>query len=997
MRRVTEFVAGLLLLAAFGHAANAQQARRVTGKVTESGGTPVASATVSVQGTTLFAVTNADGNYALNNVPSGPQTIIARRIGFRRTTVQLSAGASSADIEMGHDPLQLEEVVVTGQATSVSTANAANAVTVVANDVINAVPQQNIENALQGKLPGAVITQNGGAPGGGVQVQIRGSNTVNGAYLPLYVVDGVIVNNDAYSVGLNSITGAGGGITSSQDQQVNRVADLNPEDIADIQVLKGPAAGAIYGSRGANGVIIITTKHGQAGKPTFNAIQSFGTQSLEHEYDMRCFSTFASAAAEAQSDFGVTLLPTQYAGCKDPQQTLYGNHFLSYETNISMRGGTADAGTTYFVSGTDNHDAGLSVNSGATRQSLLLNVNQVEGSRLTIRATTNVLHTLTERGISGNDNNNIAPYTILGQTPTYFDFTQHDPVTGQLVKNPFVNGGANPLQDMEEIRTPEEVYRILGTAQADLSILNGQSHTLNLSWLGGIDALTDHNHVYSPPTTYIEQSGNIDPYPGTVVDGNTDAINANLNATLVDRYTTHFGIATTSVGLRQEHQSSDIDVTKGEGLFPGVTNYSTAVQTAVSQAQTLTRTFSYFAQEEFLALQERLMLTAAVNAERSSTNGDTAKFYVFPKFAASYNLPVDRGGIDNIKFRVANGAAGNRVPVNFGYTFLTSVPENGIVGLRPSTTVGLPNVQPEVTRETEGGMDLQMLHGRASAELTFYKKETNGLVLQAAPPPSSGFTTQIVNGGSMTNSGQEIGFNILPIQNSWLSWQSHTTFSHNRGLVTSLPVPAFYTGSVFSERYGRTKVQVGYAPDEAVVYNGFVPGSTTTRNEEFAGSESPDFQMGFANDFSHGPFHVTTLVDWRHGGYLADLSQTYLEDGSGQSGIKGGNFANTVMDSTDNAKFAAGQGVFLEHASFAKLREVTFSYDLSPRYTEMLFRGAAKGASLSLSGQNLFTWTRYRGLDPEVSNFGDSPLSRMQDLAPYPPSRRFMFTVHANF
>jgi TonB-linked SusC/RagA family outer membrane protein len=993
VRRVSEFIAVLFLLVGVGHAAAAQ--RRVTGKVTEEGSNaPVASATVSVQGTTLVGLSGADGSFTLNNVPAGAQTLIARRIGFRRTVVALSANAETANVSMAHDPLELEEVVVTGQATSVSTQNAANAVTVVSTEVINAVPQQNIENAMQGKIPGAVITQNGGAPGGGVQVQIRGSNTVNGAYLPLYVVDGVVINNDATPIGLNSITGAGGGITSSQDQQVNRVADLNPEDIADIQVLKGPAAGAIYGSRGANGVVVITTKHGQAGKPSFNLIQGLGTQTLGHTYDMRCFS-FTDAVAEAKSDFGITLTPDMYAGCKDPQQTLYGNHFLSYETNLSMRGGTNDAATTYFMSGTVNHDAGLSLNSGATRQSLLLNVNQLEGGSLNLRATANVLHTLTERGISGNDNNNIAPYTILGTTPTYFDYTKKDPTTGQYVADPFISGGANPLQDMQQIRTPEEVYRILGTAQADWTILSKANHSLNAAWAGGIDAYTDHAHVYSPPTTYIEQSGNISPYPGSVVDGNTDAINANLNATLIDRYTSRFGIATTSVGLRQEHASSVVDVVRGQGLFPGVTNYATAVQTAVSQSQVLTRTFSYFAQEEFLAMNERLMLTAAVNAERSSTNGDTTHFFAFPKFAASYNMPVNKSIIDNVKFRLANGAAGNRVPANLGLTFLTSVPENGIVGLRPSTQVGLANVHPEVTRETEGGMDFQLLHGRASAEVTFYKKETNGLVLSAAPPPSTGFTTQIINGGSMTNSGQEIGFNILPIDNKLISWQSHTTFSHNRGLITSLPVPAFYTGSIFSERYGRTKVQVGYAPDEAVVFDGF--NADGTRHEKFAGAESPDFQMGFANDFTHGPLHLTTLLDWRHGGYLANLSQTYLEDGSGQSGITGGNFADTVMNNKDQSQFQKGYGVYLEHASFMKLREVTLSYDLSPSLTSMLFHGSARSASFSISGANLYTWTRYRGLDPEVSNFGDSPLSRMQDLAPYPPSRRFFATVHATF
>ena len=176
------------------------------------------------------------------------------------------------------------------------------------------------------------------------------------------------------------------------------------------------------------------------------------------------------------------------------------------------------------------------------------------------------------------------------------------------------------------------------------------------------------------------------------------------------------------------------------------------------------------------------------------------------------------------------------------------------------------------------------------------------------------------------------------MQNSFLTWQSHTTFSHNRGLVTSLPVPAFYTGSIFSERYGRTKVQVGYAPDEVVVFNGFDRRRCAARGV-LSARRARTSRWASSNDFTHGPFRLSTLVDWRHGGYLADLSQTYLEDGSGQSGIKGGNFANTVMDSTDEAQFAKGQGVFLEHASFAKLREVTLSYDLGQRLTEMMFRG----------------------------------------------------------
>jgi TonB-dependent starch-binding outer membrane protein SusC len=984
----------LAMLLTVTAAASASAQRRVTGRVTDSTGAPIPGATVNVQNTTLGAGTNADGQYAINNVPLGTQTLIARRIGYRRTTATLVVGATTVDFRMGHDPLQLEEIVVTGQATSVSTQNAANSVAIVTGSELNRVPQSNVENALQGKVAGAVITQNGGAPGGGVQVQIRGSNTVNGAFLPLYVVDGVIINNDAISIGLNSITGAGGGITSSQDQQVNRVADLNPNDIEDIQVLKGPSAGAIYGSRGANGVIVITTKHGQAGHPSLNITQRVGTQMLEHTYDIRCF-TFDQAVAEAKSDFGITLTPEQYAGCVDPQSTLYGNHFLSYETNIALRGGTDNANTTYFMSGTVHHDGGLSLNSGYGKQSLRLNLNQLIGSKINLRASSEILHTLTERGISGNDNNNIAPYTIIGATPSYFNFGQLDPTTGKLVKNPFISGGANPLQDEQEIRTPEEVFRLVGNVSGDWNIFTSQRQTLTLTALGGVDAYNDHAHIYSPPDTYVEQSGNISPYPGTVVEGNADVVNANINASLIHKLTMHFGTATTSFGLSQEHSSNVQSNDQGRGLFPGITNFATAVQTAVSEGQSITKTLSFYGQEEFLTLHERLLLTAAVNAERSSTNGDTAKFYAFPKFSASYNVPFTPRGVDNFKLRVATGRAGNRVPVNFKYTFLTQVPENGIVGLRPSATVGLANVEPEVTGETEGGFDAQFLKGRAQLDFTAYKKKTTGLVLQAAPPPSSGFTTQIVNGGSLTNTGIEVGLNLLPLDSKLLTWQSRTTFSHNRGLVTSLPVPAFYTGSIFSERYGRTKVQVGFAPDEVVAYNGF--NADKSRHEEFFGSESPDFEMGFGNDFTRGPFRLSALVEWRHGGYLADLSQSYLEDGSGQSAIKGGNFANTVMDSTDQANFAKGLPVFLEHASFAKLREVTLSYSFNSRLTNTLFRGSAHDARLELSGHNLFTWTHYRGLDPEVSNFGNSALSRMQDLAPYPPSRQFFVSINANF
>ncbi len=990
------------LTAAVAIAAVAGQAkaqRRVTGTVTAGvvngeAVTPLGGATVQAVGTTVGTYTNDAGRFTIQ-VPAGAQSIRIRRIGYQARLIPVAAAVTDlGTISLQRDVLQLEAQIVTGQATSVSSRNVANAVTVVQAAEVNRVPQPTVENALQGKVPGAVITQNGGAPGGGVQVQIRGSNTVNGNYQPLYVVDGVIVSNDAIQTGLNSITGAGAGVVNVQDQQVNRIADLNPQDIETIEVLKGASAGAIYGSRGANGVIVITTKRGQSGKTDVNLIGRLGTQSLANKYDMRCF-TYDQAVAEAKTDFGVTLTPSDYAGCVDPQTVLFGNHYTSYETSGQVRGG-GGSGTTYFVSGLAKRDAGLATNTGYDKQSLRLNVAQALGTSVNLRASTEILHTLTQRGISGNDNNNIAPYTVIGQTPTYFDYRRRDPLTGQYIQNPFVGGGVNVVQDQEAIQTPENVYRLIGNTSGDWSILSREKQTLSLSVLGGIDAYADRARIYSPPNTYVEQSGNISPYPGTVVENNSNVVNANLNASLVHRAILSFATATTSVGTRQEYGQLNQATNQGRGLLTGVTNFTTAIQTSAFQQQTAQRTFSFYAQEEFLTLAERLLLTAAVNAERSSTNGDTAKFYYYPKFSASYNVPYLPRGIDNFKVRFAVGQAGNRVPLNYKYTFLTQLTENSIVGLRPAATIGLSTIFPEVTAETEGGFDVQFLGGRAGGDFTVYHKATRDLVLQSNLAPSTGFTVANINGGRIHNNGIELGLNLLPIQTKSFTWQSRTTFSRNRGVVDTLPVPAFNTGNGFGERTAQIKVQQGKAPDGVYAYNGF--NSNGSRLEQYYGSASPTFIMGFSNDVTYGPLRVSALLDWRKGGWLANLSQTYLETGvNGQSSITGGNLADTATNNRDQTNYKNGIPSFLEHGSFAKLRELTLSYALGTHLSNTLSRGLARDVRVELTGRNLATITNYRGLDPEVSNFGNAPLARLWDLAPYPPSRQFFFSINSSF
>src|SRR5262249_32512458 len=220
-------------------------------------------------------------------------SLVVRVIGFRRTTATVGAGQTTMDFILIKDVLLLEGVTVTGEATVTTTANATTAVTSVQAATINEVPATSIESNLAGQLTGVMINQSGGAPGGGAQIQIRGQSTILGQADPLYVVDGVIISNAAISDGGSSITRASGQLGSAQDATVNRIADINPDDIESIEVLKSAAASAIYGSRATNGVIVITTKRGKSGETRYNVIQRVTTQNILKEVSSRHFATYA--------------------------------------------------------------------------------------------------------------------------------------------------------------------------------------------------------------------------------------------------------------------------------------------------------------------------------------------------------------------------------------------------------------------------------------------------------------------------------------------------------------------------------------------------------------------------------------------------------------------------------------------------------------------------------------------------------------------------------
>ena len=419
--------------------------------------------------------------------------------------------------------LRLETQVVTGVATTVASQNAANAVAVVNSQDVMEVPAPTMENSIQGKVPGAVIqSNNGGAPGGGLQIQIRGITSINGNAEPLYVVDGVLVDNETVNEGANAISQGGGGTTqtgaaaagapSPEDNGVNRIADINPDDIESIEILKGASASAIYGSKASAGVVIITTRRGTAGKASWNVSSQVGHFGLENEYPVRKFPTLASAQAwyvnDATTDAGKPAavaadnakIASLYVGPQNYQSQLFGNGQAAYQTAVSVSGTSGN--TQYFLSGLSKYDNGIMLNTGYNKQSIRSNITQQFASALSISANLNYVHDLTRRGVTGNDNIGVSPYNVFSYTPTFMGLSRPNP-DGSWELNAF--GPANPFADAVEMQTPEEVSRFIGGGSLNWTPWKTDHQSLQVNLVGGADLASVHDLLYAPPDLQVEQ------------------------------------------------------------------------------------------------------------------------------------------------------------------------------------------------------------------------------------------------------------------------------------------------------------------------------------------------------------------------------------------------------------------------------------------------------------------------------------------------------------
>ncbi|GAA3645529.1 SusC/RagA family TonB-linked outer membrane protein [Flavivirga jejuensis] len=968
--------------------------QQVSGTVTDGEtNLPLAGANVIIKGTSTGTISDFDGRYSLN-VSSFPVTLKISSLGFE-TLEKVVSEAGTVNVTLQESAESLEEVVVTGLASSIKRSNAANAVaSVSADDLVGRTPPQTLDGAMAGKFAGAQITAASGAPGGGMSVKLRGVTSINANGQPLYIIDGVYVNNNSiFAGGLNEVSdAAGGGATSvdSQDNASNRIADINPDDIANIEILKGASASAIYGARAAAGVVIITTKRGKQGKTKIKFTQALGWNEAINLLGTRKWTAdlaengnAAGAGIGGRTGAGALFTAAQNAGkLVDWEDEIYGEKGFITNTNLSVSGGNEK--TTFFSSFTSNEEDGIVKNTGAEKKSFRVNVDHKITDDIKLSLTGNYINSSADRGFFNNENSG----TTIGVTQLFSrPWDDFFPVNGIYPDN--LTGSSNPIHTRDVITNNESVDRIIAGSGLDINLFSTDKQSLKLFLKAGFDSYTLRTTVFFPRELQFMNpvTGSLG-LDGLTSDGTTQNTDANYSAFLVHNYTTDndLNFKTQAGVTNNQFDQNTIRVTSN-GLIASESNVDQSTNVGVSQTRLVQEDFGFFVQEE-VNYQDKIIGTLGIRGDKSSNNGDANELFYYPKVSIAANLHnlFTMPESMQLKLRTAYGEAGNFAPNGALFTRYLNTLIGGNVGIVTSNTLGDPTIQPERQKELELGFDLGLFNKRVSLEFTYYKKAVEDLILSADNQGSSGFSFRWANAGELENKGVEIALNGKVFEEENFSWDTGIIFFKNESEITRLDVNPFNTQG-FRTSLGTFRIVEGESATA-------IFGNDANGMPVVMGDSEPDFQMSFNNNLRYKDFTLSFFWHWKQGGENVNLTRL-LTDDSGTSH----DFDSTSLDPTGatvNGLFRLnslgnGTNAYIEDASYLKLREVGLYYNIPSNNIKKWFNGNVSDIKVGLSGRNLINIFDYDSYDPEVSNFGSAAAGIGIEVAPFPSSKRFMF------
>ncbi|HJP63413.1 MAG TPA: SusC/RagA family TonB-linked outer membrane protein, partial [Mucilaginibacter sp.] len=949
------------------------QTKTLTGTVTAANNTPVPGATIAVKNTSQAVASDANGKFTFN-VPANADLVISA-IGYKTQTIHVSG--SSVQVTLAEDVSKLDEVVVTGLATNVKRKNLSNAVATIGSRELNGTaPAQTFDAALEGKISGANINSNSGAPGGGVSVKLRGVSSVYGNTQPLYVVDGVYLDNSATSGGLNAVTQAGStGSTSTQDNPSSRIADIRPEDIENIEILKGASAAAIYGSKASGGVIIITTKRGKAGKTNIAFSQDLGFLRPIKLLGVRKF-TAQTAASLPGNPATLTQMfnDAQSTGqIYDYEKEIYDHTPFTRNSVLSMSGGGEKTGFYFSVSQKD--EGGIVDRTGYNNTSMRLNLDHKISDDIKIGVTTNYINSSADRGLFGNDNAGVTTGIALSSTPGFAQL--HPDANGNYPSNPF--SASNPLQTIALMTNNESVNRFITGVNLDVTLQKSNESVTKFIGKGGVDFYNLQTNVLFPSILQFEAINK-----GQSIQGFTKNLNTNYILSLVNTYAPSSNLSlTTSAGVTQETGNYNNLLDVATQVISGQSNVDQAGALNVTQLRTKYLNSGIFLQEE-ASIVNAITLTAGLRLDRSSNNGDVGKFYYYPKAGVSWNLTdmgiVKQGLFESIKLRAAYGEANNVPAYGSKFTSLGVSNVSGFPGLLVATQEGDAAIKPERQQEFEAGVDFSLLKGRLGFELTYYKKNISDFLLLTTPPPSSGFAQQWVNAGNLSNHGFELGMNARPVETKNIVWNTSVSFWLNRSKVTKLVVPPVQLGSVGGVLLGTYQIEQGKSATQIIGLNGQGVG--------VLGDAEPTFQMNTYNEVTlFNKLSLRFLIHWKKGGQNVNVTTMQNVFGNTSVDFDKPTASGMPYGVTQLMKIGSDAHQTVETSTYLRFREIGLYYTFNKMRLSYL-KSITVGASLN----NYITITKYKGYDPEVSNFGTG-FSSGVDIDPYPSTKRAAFHV----
>ena len=983
----------------------------VSGTVSDANG-PLPGVIITVKGATAKANTDAKGNYRI--AATGNSILVFSFIGYKPKEEPVNNRKSiNAILQSESKALKEVQVVSTGYGT-VNRAKLTSAVSSIRADQIKNDVLPTITQAIQGKAGGVQVTQKSGSPGGGLNIRVRGTTSINASSDPLYVVDGIPVNSTTNFTGGSDFNFGGG------TQGINILASINPSDVQSVEILKDAASSSIYGARAANGVVLITTKKGEPGAShfSFNAYEGFSQVPSERKYKFMNTAQYQDYMKDyykylLDANGNPTPVPAEIMANSNINTNWQDQIFRTAATRsyeLSAHGGSDK--TQYYTSIGYMRQGGVILNSNFSRLSARLNLDHQHSDKLKFSTRINLTRALNDRVQEENSKEGSTKNGILvaPNIPVY------NP-DGSYAYDQVNTSRENPVAMLLLPVNNAQTFRVLASATAEYKIIP----ELTLKTNFGADLSYIDETFFMPPNgirSFAAQGG-------IGARRNTrDQLWINETTLTYDK---NFGqhhidaLAGASVqqskiefvdARRSNFPSNDIKYISAGGTLTGANSYPEewSIASAFSRVN-----YDY---------KGKYLFTANIRVDGSSRFGSNSRYGTFPSFGAAWRASDEdflktNTIISNLKLRASWGITGNQNIPNYASYSLYSGSNNylGNSGYVPNV-LGDKNLKWETTKQTDIGLDLGFFNNRISLLADYYVKNTSDLLVGISIPGTSGFQTRFTNVGKIQNKGFEFEISSQNLVGEF-KWNTSFNMSFNRNKVISLPGGELYggignlniareglpLGTFYGWKMSGVNPQTGLI--DYVKKDGTLGAPTDPNDRVIIGNPNPDFFGGITNTFQYKNFDLSIMGQFSYGNDVFNYNLASGLDGSNKSSNgfidwtrrwrNPGDITDVPRPTPGSLDNTAISDRFVEDGSFFRLRNITLGYTLDAKTLQKL---KVKSLRVYATVQNAFVFTKYRGYDPEVaSNQGgaNQGLIYGYDYGSYPQPRIFTAGVNLTF